>query len=197
MPEPHFHLRPWGYDRREVDAFVERTAERLDVALAARTPDGAVKQALDRLGEETSSVLQRAHQIADEVTARSRAAADDRRMQAEQEAAAIQQAVEARVAAFDAELETLWQERQRLINDIDRISEQLRALVTEADERFPEEQDSPQTEEKTGQSVSSAGGAPGAVAARPAAPREEVTREMSQLDSTQEMDAINSRSAAG
>ncbi|MBA2644409.1 MAG: hypothetical protein H0U80_03075, partial [Solirubrobacterales bacterium] len=67
MPEPSFHTRPWGYDRREVDAFVERTARRLDDALAARSPDAAVREALDRLGDETSSVLQRAHQIADEV----------------------------------------------------------------------------------------------------------------------------------
>lgn len=201
MPEPHFHLRPVGYDRREVDAFVERTAERLDAALEARTPDGAVKKALERVGEETSAVLQRAHQIAEEITARSRAAADDRRLQAEQEAAAIQQDAEARVAAFDAELEMLWQERQRLINDIDRISEQLRALVTQADERFPEEQDPPETEtqneEETGQPASPAGDAPGAVVAGNAEPPEDATQEMARIDPAPEMDSTGSRSAAG
>ena len=196
MPEPHFHLRPWGYDRREVDAFVERTAERLDAALEARTPDGAVKQALERVGEETSAVLQRAHQIAEDITARSRAAADDRRLRAEQEAAAIQQAAEARVAAFDSELEMLWQERQRLINDIDRIAEQLRALVTEADERFPEEQEPPEEHEQVDAQPEPAGEGPAAVVARdPEA--EDATREMERVDPTQEIDSTGSRSAAG
>lgn len=197
MPEPHFHLRPWGYDRREVDAFVERTAERLDAALEARTPDGAVKQALDRVGEETSAVLQRAHQIAEDITARSRAAADDRRLQAEQEAAAIQQDAKARVAALDSELEMLWQERQRLINDIDRISEQLRALVTAADERFPEEQDPPAEPGGTGPQDEPARDAPGAVVARGPELPEDATREMAQVDPTQEIDSTGSRSAAG
>ena len=197
MPEPHFHLRPWGYDRREVDAFVERTAERLDAALAARTPDGAVKQALERVGEETSAVLQRAHQIAEEITARSRAAADDRRLRAEQEAAAIQQAAEARVAAFDSELEMLWQERQRLINDLDRISEQLRSLVTEADARFPEEQDPPEEAGHDEMQDEPAAEGPAAVVARAPELPEDATREMAQVDPTQEMDSTGSRSAAG
>lgn len=197
MPEPHFHLRPWGYDRREVDAFVERTAQRLDAALEVRTPDGAVQQALERVGEETSAVLQRAHQIAEEITARSRAAADDRRLQAEQEAADIEQAAKARVAALDSELEMLWQERQRLINDLDRISEQLRALVTEADERFPEEHDAPEEHEEIQAQDEPAGDAPGAVVARGPELPEDATREMERVDPTQEMDSTGSRSAAG
>lgn len=195
MADPHFKLRPWGYDRHQVDAFVARTAERLDAALAAGTPDGAVRQALDRLGDETSAVLQRAHQIAEEVTARSRAEADDRRSQAEQEAAAIHQAAEARVADLDAELEMLWQERQRLINDIDRISEQLRALVTDADARFPEETEPQQPEPGTAELVAVPDEAPGAIAARPAAAPEDATQEMAAVHPTQELDAPGSRAA--
>lgn len=136
---PIFHQRPWGYDRAQVDSFVERTARRIEEAEMARTPDGAVKRALDSLGAETSAVLQRAHEIADDITTRSRADADARMERAEEEAAAIRRAADERVAAADADLEALWQERQRLINDIDRIAEQLRALITEADERYPDE----------------------------------------------------------
>lgn len=154
---PIFHQRPWGYDRAQVDSFVERTARRIEEAEMARTPDGAVKRALDSLGAETSAVLQRAHEIADEITSRSRADADARTERAEEEAAAIRRAADERVAAADAELEALWQERQRLINDIDRIAEQLRTLITEADERYPDEQteavDDAPVEDDTGGAV--------------------------------------------
>lgn len=209
MPEPSFHTRPLGYDRREVDAFVERTARRLDDALAARSPDAAVREALDRLGEETSSVLQRAHQIADEVTARSQADADEvtarsraeaeqRRLQAEHEGAAIHRAAEERVKTFNSELEMLWQERQRLLNDLDRISEQLRALVTEADERFPEEQappEEPVAQEELEAHDQPAGDAPGAVVARGPEGLEDATQEMAATDPTQELDPTHSRGA--
>ncbi len=151
-PNPQFRQRPWGYDRAEVDAFVEHTRSLLADGLPARSPENAVKAALDRLGEETSAVLQRAHEIADEVTARSQQEAEERRQRAEHEAAVMQQAAEARVTELDAGLETLWQERQRLLDDIERISKQLHALVTEADERFAEEQ-APQVGDETAGAV--------------------------------------------
>lgn len=162
MAEPHFSQRLWGYDRTEVDAFVERTATRMAEALSARTPDASVKEALDRLGEETSAILQHAHEIADELTARaeqeaaeltersrrdadeltarSHRAAAERLEQAEREAAAIRQTAETNVIELDRELDALWQERQRLLDDIERISEQFHALASGAKERFAAEE---------------------------------------------------------
>jgi len=141
LPEPGFPTRPWGYDRAAVDAYVQHTEAVFAEALAERTPEGAVKAALDRLGDETSAVLQNAHQIADEITARSREQADVRLEQAEEEAAEIKRAAEQRVAALDVELDKLWQERQRLLADMERISVDLHSLVTGADERFPIEEE--------------------------------------------------------
>ena len=172
--EPHFRRRFWGYDRAQVDAFVERTARRLSDALAGREPDRAVQEALDRVGEETSAVLRRAHQIADElktrarqeakerrqdaeqfaaeVMARSRQEAEERlqraeedaaalRRQAEHDAAALRRDSELRITELDAEIDALWQERKRLLDDIERVSQQLHALVVDADSRFPAEEE--------------------------------------------------------
>jgi hypothetical protein len=141
LPDPRFPIRPWGYERAAVDAYVEQARGLLAEALTARTPEGAVKAALDRLGDETSAVLQNAHEIADEITARSREEADRRLQRTEDEAASMLQAAEDRVAALDAEVERLWNERQRLLTDMDRISEDLHALVVGADERFPVEEE--------------------------------------------------------
>ena len=173
MTEPHFSRRLLGYDRAEVDAFVERTATRLADAQKPYTPDEAVQVALDRLGEETSAILKQAHAIADELTARSRQEAETvttrsrqeadalttrsqqaaaevtaraqeeaaaRLQQAEHEAAEIRQGAEARVTELDAEIDSLWQERQQLLDDIERISEQFHALASGAKERFPAEE---------------------------------------------------------
>src|SRR5688500_18037944 len=58
LPEASFPTRLWGYDRRAVDAYVELARSTVAEALAAGSVDGAVKAALDRVGEETSAVLQ-------------------------------------------------------------------------------------------------------------------------------------------
>ncbi|MBA2644989.1 MAG: hypothetical protein H0U80_06040, partial [Solirubrobacterales bacterium] len=147
---------------------------------------------------DAGEVTARSQADADEVTARSRAEAEQRRLQAEQEGAAIHRAAEERAKTFNAELEMLWQERQRLLNDLDRISEQLRALVTEADERFPEEQDPPEepvAQEELEAQDQPAGDAPGAVVARGPEGLEDATQEMAATDPTQELDPTHSRGA--
>lgn len=75
-----------GYDRRAVDAYVDRVSAILLDLRASRSPQEAIRRALDRVGEETSAILQRAHAAADEVTRESRAKADDRVQEAQAEA---------------------------------------------------------------------------------------------------------------
>ena len=182
MTEPHFSRRLLGYDRAEVDAFVERTAIRIADAQRAQTPDGAVQEALDRLGEETSAILRHAHAIADELTTRSRQEAEEltararqeaeeltvrsrqeaaevtaraqqdaatRLQEAERDAAGIRQGAETRVAELDSEIDALWQERQQLLDDIERISEQFHALASGAKERFPAEENATESVDET------------------------------------------------
>lgn len=75
-----------GYDRRAVDAYVDRVSAILLDLRASRSPQEAIRRALDRVGEETSAILQRAHDAAEEVTRESRAKADDRVQEAQAEA---------------------------------------------------------------------------------------------------------------
>jgi cell division septum initiation protein DivIVA len=184
VTEPHFSRRLLGYDRAQVDAFVERTAIRLADAQKAHTPDAAVQEALDRLGDETSAILKHAHALADELTTRSRQDAEEltarsqqeaaeltaraqqesaaRLQQAEHEAAAIRQGAERRVTELDAEIDSLWQERQQLLDDIERISEQFHALASGAKERFPAEEGSEAEAVYETRGADSGDGTPGA-----------------------------------
>ena len=127
----------WGYERHAVDAYVARVGGFVDEAVTLRRPDGAVRDALARVGEETSAVLQRATEVAEDITARSQTQADDRLARAEREATAIKEAAEAQAREADAEIEHLWRERVRLLGEMERIAGELAALAKGADRRFP------------------------------------------------------------
>jgi cell division septum initiation protein DivIVA len=127
----------WGYERHAVDAYVARVGGFVDEAVTLRRPDGAVRDALARVGEETSAVLQRATEVAEDITARSQTQADDRLARAERKATAIKEAAEAQARELDAEIEHLWRERVRLLGEMERIAEELAALAKDADRRFP------------------------------------------------------------
>jgi DivIVA domain-containing protein len=70
-----FHTSVRGYERREVDRYVQRVNRVIAELEIARSPESAVRHALDRVGEQTSGILQRARETADEIihTARSEA----------------------------------------------------------------------------------------------------------------------------
>ncbi len=75
-----------GYDRAAVDRYVEQVNRLIAELEISSSPESAVRHALEEVSEETGSLLQRAHETADEITARSRARADARLEQAEREA---------------------------------------------------------------------------------------------------------------
>ncbi len=58
-----------GYDRGEVDAYVEEVNRVIAELEIGRSPQSAVKAALDRVGEQTTSILQQAREAAEELTA--------------------------------------------------------------------------------------------------------------------------------
>ena len=62
-----------GYDRVAVDAYVKQTSQLVAELQATRSPEAAVRKALERVGEQISGILQRAHDTAEEITAQSRA----------------------------------------------------------------------------------------------------------------------------
>ncbi|MDQ3870064.1 MAG: hypothetical protein M3301_00420, partial [Chloroflexota bacterium] len=90
-----------GYDREVVDAYVARVSALIDELQGSRSPQAAVRRALDRVGEETAGILRQAEETAEQMTARSRAKADDRLQRAEAEARELRAAAEKHVRALD------------------------------------------------------------------------------------------------
>jgi cell division septum initiation protein DivIVA len=126
-----------GYERVAVDEYVRRTRQLVAELQATRSPESAVRRALERVGEEITGILQRAHETAEQITAQSRGEADDRLEQARQEAAQVAAAAEQRVRDLDADTDRIWLERQRIVGDAEELAAQLVQLAKTAADRFP------------------------------------------------------------
>lgn len=132
-----FPLALRGYDREAVDAYVKRVQRLVTDLAASRSPEAAIRRALDQVGEETSSILQRAQQTANEITERSRASADDRIAEAEREARAVTEDAEDRVRELEADYGAIWARRDRLLDEVRDLAERLLATADDAADRFP------------------------------------------------------------
>ncbi|HEX4010051.1 MAG TPA: DivIVA domain-containing protein [Solirubrobacteraceae bacterium] len=126
-----------GYERVSVDEYVRQTRRLVAELQATRSPEAAVRRALERVGEQISGILQRAHETAEQITAQSRIEAEDRLEQARVEAAQIAGSAEQRVRDLDADTDRIWLERQRIVGDAEDLAGQLVALAKTAAERFP------------------------------------------------------------
>ncbi len=126
-----------GYDRMAVDAFVKRMAQLVAELHATSSPEGAVRRALERVGGEVSSILQRAHETADEISAKSRSEAEDRLAAARREAEELVRGAERHVRELDADVDRIWAERDRIVADVRKLSEELELLAGAAATRFP------------------------------------------------------------
>jgi cell division septum initiation protein DivIVA len=126
-----------GYDRIAVDAYVARTSQLIAELHATASPEGAIRRALERVGEEVSGVLQQAHRTAGEVTTQSRAEAENRLEQARQEAAQITADAREKLRTLDEDADRIWAERDRIIGDARDLARQLLELADAAAERFP------------------------------------------------------------
>ena len=133
-----------GYDRIAVDAYVRKTSQLVAELQATRSPEAAVRRALERVGAEVSGILQRAHDTAEKITATSRREAEDRLDAARREATDITAAAETRVKELDAETDRIWAERHRIVQDTHELARQLVALAESAAERFPAEEVAPE-----------------------------------------------------
>jgi uncharacterized protein with HEPN domain len=133
-----------GYDRLAVDAYVQHTSQLVAELQATRSPEAAVRRALERVGEQISGILQRAHETAEEITAQSRRDAEDRLEQARVEAAEIVATAHQRVKDLDADTDRIWVERHRIVDDARELSQQLAGLADSATERFPAAEPEPE-----------------------------------------------------
>ena len=89
-----FSMAMRGYDRDEVDRYVNRVNQVIAELQITAAPESAIRHALEQVTDETKGLLERAHETADEITRRSRAHADDRLQRAEQEAQQLHEASE-------------------------------------------------------------------------------------------------------
>jgi hypothetical protein len=134
---PDFPMVLRGYDRIAVDAYVKKTSQLVAELQATRSPEAAVRRALERVGEQISGILQRAHDTAAQITAQSRREAENRLEVARGEATEIKAEAERRVKDLDGDTDRIWAERQRIVDDARDLARQLLALADSAVERFP------------------------------------------------------------
>jgi cell division septum initiation protein DivIVA len=135
-----------GYDRMAVDEYVRHTRQLVAELQATRSPEAAVRRALERVGEQIAGVLQRAHDTAEQITAQSRREAEGRLEQARVEGNHIAEAAEQRVKELDADTDRIWLERQRIVADAEDLAGQLLALAKVAADRFPTDDEDDETE---------------------------------------------------
>jgi cell division initiation protein len=152
-----------GYDRMAVDAYVQQTAQLVAELQATRSPEAAVRRALERVGEQISGILQRAHDTAEEITAQSRREAEDRLEKARVEAAEVAASAQRRVNDLDSDTDRIWVERHRIVDDARDLAQQLLALAETAAERFPGAETNPYDEEAAATAAAIAVDEPGSV----------------------------------
>jgi DivIVA domain-containing protein len=130
-----FPLVMRGYDRAAVDTFVQEVLEVVTQLEGRQSQESVVQRALEEVGEETASILQRAHETADEIAARSRAQAEGRIQRAEREAELLRQQADAYSEKIVVDTRLLWEERQRLIEDIRQLADDVLGTAEDALER--------------------------------------------------------------
>jgi cell division septum initiation protein DivIVA len=158
-----------GYERRAVDAYVKRVNRVIAELEVGSSPQAAVRHALDRVGEQTSGVLQRARQAAeeiagaaiaeaeettshakaeaeqileevklqahqlrgrskeeaDEILARAKAGAEELMRNAQQQARTVRDQAEARLRELQADTDSVWEARRKLLEDLPRMATEL------------------------------------------------------------------------
>ena len=140
LVEADFPTAMRGYDRHAVDDYVEQVSDLVAELQATRSPEAAVRRALERVGEQISGILQRAHETAEQITGQSRAESEDRLEHARREAASILAVAQQRQREIDADTDRIWAERQRIVADAEDLSGQLLAVARDAGNRFPAEE---------------------------------------------------------
>jgi DivIVA domain-containing protein len=136
--EVQFPLVLRGYDRAAVDAHLAEVAQLVAELEATQLRENVVQRALDEVGEQTSGILQHAHETAEEIAARSRSQAEGRIHRAEHEAAQIRHEAERYREQVAADTRRMTEERRRLIEELRQYAEEVLGVADDALERLPE-----------------------------------------------------------
>ena len=124
-----------GYDRGRRRRLRPGGAQLVSELEAARPASPSCSGRSRRSARRPPSILQRAHETADEIAARSRAQAEGRIQRAEREADLLRQQADAYSEQIVVDTRLLWEERQRLIEDIRQLADDVLATAEDALER--------------------------------------------------------------
>ncbi len=119
---PRFTTVWRGYDRASVDEYIGALEDELTTVRAEHTPEHAIQDEIDRLGNDTAEILRVAHAKADAIASRAHAQADLLMAEAQAQAEATTRDAEARRRTFDADADLIWRERTRLIDDTRKLA---------------------------------------------------------------------------
>jgi DivIVA domain-containing protein len=139
-----------GYDRGAVDAYVKDVNRLIAELEVGRSPQAAVRHALDRVAGQVGGILQRARETAEEIIASAREEADETTARAKAEAAALVGDARAEADRVGAEAEELLANASGEADDIlarsraeaaerlQRAENEVAALREQADARMRE-----------------------------------------------------------
>lgn len=132
-----------GYDRGAVDAYVSRVEQLVAELEVTRSPEAAVKQALEQVGEQTKRLLEEAGVTAGQITVTARQEAEDSTARANQEAESVVAAAKAEAAEIaarsDAAAEaTVAQARKEAAEHLESARAEAAAVREEAEARLRE-----------------------------------------------------------
>jgi DivIVA domain-containing protein len=132
--EIRFPVAVRGYDRRAVDAYVTRVNRLIAELEATRSPEAAVKRALERAEAQTRGILERTRGEAEEITARARAEAADIVVNASTEADRSKEEADQYVAKATTEAEAIVaKSRSDAAERLQRSQEEIATLREEAE----------------------------------------------------------------
>lgn len=134
--DDRFPIGPIGYNRAAVDERIAELEQELG-KLREINPAVSITDEIERLGEQTASILVVAHGQAHETTRLAQEQADRCLADAASDAEAITTEAKRRLQELDNETDTVWRERERLLDDARNVGLALIALAEEAAERFP------------------------------------------------------------
>jgi len=132
-----------GYDREAVDGYVNRVRDVVMQLETSHSPEAAVKQALEKVGEQTKGILERAGETAEQITVAARQEAEETDARAKGEADDIVAKAKAEateiLASSNAEAEAaVAQARKEAAEHLQRSREEVTALREEAEGRLRE-----------------------------------------------------------
>jgi DivIVA domain-containing protein len=139
-----FPLALRGYDRDAVDAHLARLETENALLREQVGPPMSITEEIERLGEQTASILVVAHDKAHETARNAHAQAARAVSDAARDAERITAEAERRLRELDDETDAVWRERERLLDDVREVSVTLASLADNASARFPPAEPEPE-----------------------------------------------------